>query len=294
MSGHASKTGGSPGFDMTQAQPGAAQSPGLGHMHLNEHLTGDISNVGMGGMAGGPTTAQPQGPQAAASSAYGYPGGQAQPGGEGAQSHACGGKDAAGAAGHAQEAQYGPQYGGPYAPPMYGPEYGPQYRGPYAPPMYGPEYGPQYGGHPSYGPAMGAPYAPQQPPFPQGGPAFMAQAPGGPQFMAQGQPYGGQGGSVCGGHGQGGEAYGPMPGASGSDQAQMFGHMSGIASDLMQGRSPNPQQVMGVLESCSSQFWKGAVVGAGLAMLLSNSAVKDALGGLLNSATSGFGGDSKS
>lgn len=62
---------------------------------------------------------------------------------------------------------------------------------------------------------------------------------------------------------------------------QGFGHMMGLVNDIMSGRTPNPTSMMGMLESCSMQFWKGAAVGAALSILLTNNAVKDALAGMV-------------
>lgn len=163
----------------------------------------------------------------------------------------------------AQMSQYGqaPQYAQPAAAQyMYGqpqgmPTFVPQYGQPAAAQyMYGP--GPQQGAAPGQAPYQ-APYqAAYQAPYQ--GPGQMPQAPS----------HSSGGGCGCGKHDE----------AAG---AQGLGHMMGLVNDIMSGRTPNPSSMMGMLESCSAQFWKGAAVGAALAILLTNNAVKDALAGMV-------------
>ncbi|TVM36571.1 hypothetical protein DQK91_01195 [Oceanidesulfovibrio marinus] len=102
-----------------------------------------------------------------------------------------------------------------------------------------------------------------------------------------GQPQDQPGDAHSGGCGCGGHTAGPEQGFN--DYGAMFGHVSGMVNDFMNGRTPDAQKVMGMLESCSSQFWKGAAVGAGLGLLLSSNAVRDAISGMVGGV---FGGKS--
>lgn len=99
-----------------------------------------------------------------------------------------------------------------------------------------------------------------------------------------------------------GPMYGPMPGAAygvhpgfgpaNSPMGQAFyqkdaqvGQMMGLFNDIVSGKS-DMSQVAGFLGSMDSGFWKGAAVGAGLALLLSSSSVKEAISGMFSGLTS--------
>jgi anthranilate phosphoribosyltransferase len=50
-----------------------------------------------------------------------------------------------------------------------------------------------------------------------------------------------------------------------------------LCNDLMQGKA-DPSKIAAFLTSTGTHFWKGAVVGAAVTFVLTNSAVKSALG----------------
>ncbi|WP_449247078.1 hypothetical protein [Desulfarculus baarsii] len=130
-------------------------------------------------------------------------------------------------------------------------------------------WAPPYGYYPGpYGPPMGQGYAPAMPAMGYPGPA---QAPPPPQAEAQHGKSGGHGGSEgCSCHEQ--------AGAGAMEQNQM-GKMFGLMGDIVSGKA-NASTVTSLLGGCSDQFWKGALVGAGLAFLLTNPTVRQGLTGL--------------
>ncbi len=104
-----------------------------------------------------------------------------------------------------------------------------------------------------------------------------------------------------------GAAFGPMPGMAygvqpgfgpaNSPMGQAFfqkdaqlGQMMGLFNDIVSGK-PDMSQVAGFLGSMDSGFWKGAAVGAGLALLLSNSSIKEAVSGMFSGLTGRPGND---
>ncbi len=58
-----------------------------------------------------------------------------------------------------------------------------------------------------------------------------------------------------------------------------YGQMMGLVEDLVNGKNPDPSHVMSVLEGLDSRFWKGALVGVGATLLLTNDNVKNAIFG---------------
>jgi len=89
--------------------------------------------------------------------------------------------------------------------------------------------------------------------------------------LPPGVPAGGHGGSEgCSCHEQ--------AGAGAMEQNQM-GKMFGLMGDIVSGKA-NASTVTSLMGGCSDQFWKGALVGAGLAFLLTNPTVRQGLTGL--------------
>lgn len=268
--------------DQMGAVPGAV---GQGHAHNAEHATGIPSQVGMygagvdgGGVRPGPDMGQPH-------YAAGIPGappyqgapisggpwvqpgnlgpssGQAEQGtygvaGQQGGSTGCdcgedvnpampgngvsGGSVPFGhAPGYAQQAPMGPQgyVSAGYYPPGSGPQYQPA--SPWAP-QYQPNAAPHYAPGPVY---TGVPHGPTT---------------GRPYAVPHAHHDG-----PSGGQGQGGEA-------------NRYGELYGLIREAANGQ-PDVSRFLNFFESVSSDFWKGALVGTGLTLLLTNDAVKNML-----------------
>ncbi len=88
--------------------------------------------------------------------------------------------------------------------------------------------------------------------------------------------------------GQGGEMGGAAEFSNAPSHAEepkhdehKYGQMMGLVEDLVNGKNPDPSHIMSVLEGLDSRFWKGALVGVGATLLLTNDSVKNAIvGGL--------------
>jgi len=65
---------------------------------------------------------------------------------------------------------------------------------------------------------------------------------------------------------------------NGPDMGQMYGMMQ----DVIKGDA-DAGKIMSFLQASGGDFWKGALVGAAAVLLLTNSAVKDALAGVVGS-----------
>jgi len=63
----------------------------------------------------------------------------------------------------------------------------------------------------------------------------------------------------------------------------------GLVNDIANGKA-DPSRMMSYLGGVDSQFWKGAVVGIGATLLLTNDSVKGAMAGLFSSLLGGTGG----
>jgi hypothetical protein len=163
-----------------------------------------------------------------------------------------------------------------------------------APGAQGPFPGQMYGGGYSQaaGPQgmAGAPC--QNPGFMQGGPQApnMGPQPGAMPHMGY-QPHPGQ--MPHGGYqphpgfqpGQEGNPYtcghdtSHGPGHPKHD-AHQYGQFMGIVNDIANGNA-DPSKIMSMLGSIDGQFWKGALVGVGVTLLLTNDTVKSTLMGAL-------------
>ena len=176
------------------------------------------------------------------------------------------------------------------------------------------------------GPQMGQPgYTYGGPPMSQPSPTglFMGQPTGqpGPTGHPGAMGYPGAGGPPMGGFQPGGPvphvcnhggaqygpppgpAYGPVPGygfqpsfAPGGGpvgQAQQveaqMGQMMDLFTEMMDGGKPDMSKVAGLLGTFDGAFWKGALVGAGLALLVSSPTVTGAISGLFSGLTGGDG-----
>ncbi|WP_302548824.1 hypothetical protein [uncultured Desulfovibrio sp.] len=185
---------------------------------------------------------------------------------------------------------YGPQPG-PNPGMAFGPQPGmfpgapqgaPQFAGmPYAPqPGYAP--GMPYGPNPGmpYGPQPGMPYGPQ---FQPTGPA--------PQPEHEGcSGHSGPAAAPFGFPGFGAPAFAAMAGQYGEDPQHLqnqYGQMLHMCTELMQGKA-DPSKILSFLTASGTHFWKGALVGALLTFVLTNSSVKSALGETFSAI---FGGD---
>ena len=143
------------------------------------------------------------------------------------------------------------------------------------------------------GPMPGAMPGPMPGPFPGPMPGPMPGVMPGPFPGAMPGPMpgampGAMPGMAYGVHPGVGPANSPMGQAIFQKDAQL-GQMMGLFNDIVSGKS-DMSQVAGFLGSMDSGFWKGAAVGAGLALLLSNSSVKEAVSGLF-SGLMGRGGN---
>lgn len=157
-----------------------------------------------------------------------------------------------------------------YAPgPGFAQQQMPGWTSPPGPP--GPQAGhssPPYG---AYGPQSGQPfppYGPQGPDF-----RFFAQGMQGPPGYVQPQAHPGQAPGFESGPGH------PK------HEAHRYGQVMGLINDVANGNA-DPSQVMQLLGGLDSQFWKGALIGVGATLLVTNDAVKNAL----VSAMSGLAG----
>ena len=163
--------------------------------------------------------------------------------------------------------------GGPQ-PPYPGMMGGPQ------PPQPGMMGGPQ----PPYPGMMGGP----QPPYPgmMGGPQppqpGMMGGPQPPQPGMMGGPQPSHHGSDCRchEHPMSGMPHAGMMGAPGVDANNQFGQVFGMVTDLMNGKADMSSMAQ-FLDTSDPRFWKGALVGAALALLLTSSSVKNSISGLM-------------
>jgi hypothetical protein len=78
-------------------------------------------------------------------------------------------------------------------------------------------------------------------------------------------------------------------GMPGQYQQAQFGQMMGMVNDIVNGKA-DMSQVAGLLGSFDSRFWKGALVGAAIAFLLTNSTISDSVVGMFSGL---WGGGSK-
>ncbi len=142
-----------------------------------------------------------------------------------------------------------------------------------------PQFQPQAGafmGQPQFQPQFQPQGQMGQAPYMGGQPQFQPQYVGyQPQGQFMGQPQGGY--AEHDDHdkqhdkNQHGQQNGP-------DMGQMYGMMQ----DVIKGDA-DPGKIMSFLQASGGDFWKGAIVGAAAVLLLTNSAVKDALAGVVGS-----------
>ena len=65
------------------------------------------------------------------------------------------------------------------------------------------------------------------------------------------------------------------------NEAQL-GQMIGMFNDLMSSGKPEMSKVAGLLGNVDSRFWKGALVGAALTLLISSPAISGSVAGLFS------------
>jgi hypothetical protein len=165
---------------------------------------------------------------------------------------------------------------------MYGPQpgmaYGPQPGMPFGGPQPGMAYGPQPGM--MYGPQPGGPAEAPQPE--QGGCGGKSGASGGPAGFAGFPGFPGFAGQA----GFGAPAFAAMAGMAGMNGMygedpqhlqNRYGQMLEMCSEIMQGKA-DPMKIASFLTASGAHFWKGAIVGALMTFILTNSSVKSALG----------------
>lgn len=176
----------------------------------------------------------------------------------------CGGHEAQDAPEPIPGAQYAAPQGPQYAAPQ-----GPQYAAP-----QGPQYAAPQG--PQYAPQQGAPYAAPHEHEEGEGKKGHCHGHGGHAQQAQEPQAGFFGfpgfGSLGGFAGAGGS-----PSEDPKHMEYRYGQMIELCNDLMQGKA-DPGKIAAFLTSTGAHFWKGAVVGAAVTFLLTNDAVKSALG----------------
>jgi hypothetical protein len=188
--------------------------------------------------------------------------------------------------GPSMAAMQAPPFGYPYAPGVGGQ---PLFPGGY--PYFvqgGPNMAPGMGfAQPAAPQFAAAPHAmPAQQPFPQAAPHMAMQAPAygypyGPGVASQpGAPASDHGDDGCSCSSGGSKAAGDHPGAPGNLKHDMnqYGQLYGMIREAADG-SPDVTKFLNFFNASSSDFWKGALVGAGLTLLLSNDKVKGAISG---------------
>jgi hypothetical protein len=82
-------------------------------------------------------------------------------------------------------------------------------------------------------------------------------------------------------------SHGPEPHRHPKHDAHQYGQVMGLVNDLANGNA-DPSRVMAVLGNLDAQFWKGALVGVGVTLLLTNTAVRNALAGTLSGIFGAF------
>lgn len=230
---------GSAGTMGAQAPQAPESSQSQGHGHLVEHITGVPSDVGM---------------MAADFANGGVPGSAyaQQLGPDMGQPHFS-----------SQMPGAAPYQGAPVSGPVAFPGGGVPHpsaamQPPQMPPPNGQQPGPVYPGG-----VAGPAYAPYPPPYQtaQPGQPYQAYQPYQPNPGAMPPP--------------------PFPGAPAADnksQENRYGELYGLISEAANGNA-DVSSFMRFFQSTSSDFWKGALVGAGLALLLTNDTVKSAIAG---------------
>lgn len=254
--GGMSQTGNAP-----SAGAGGPSDQAQGHAHLTEHITGIPSQVGMNaaGYVQQPAPGMP--PQ--------------QPGPDMGQPHYSSQMPGAAPYQGAPLSNQAPNMGDM---PGYGSQQpaGAQYAGQQQMPGAPQQGYPTQGGYPQQG---GYPGAPQFPPqfAPQGqaqqypsqyGPAVYGPTGYGPQtaptYGAQQFP------------GMGSQQPGQFPGMEGLGQENRYGELYGLINEAANGNA-DVSKFMRFFQSTSSDFWKGALIGTGLTLLLTNDTVKETL-----------------
>ncbi|KIX15328.1 hypothetical protein X474_04130 [Dethiosulfatarculus sandiegensis] len=84
----------------------------------------------------------------------------------------------------------------------------------------------------------------------------------------------------CHEHPMSGMPHAGMMGAPGVDANNQFGQVFGMVTDLMNGKADMSSMAQ-FLDTSDPRFWKGALVGAALALLLTSSSVKNSISGLM-------------
>ena len=161
--------------------------------------------------------------------------------------------------------------------PMYGEPQGQPYMQMPQQPMYQQAPQPESAYQPMYGEPQGQPYMqmPQQPMYqqaPQPEPAYQ------PMYGAPQQPYGQP-------------QMGPQGGQSGCSHhapEDPFGGMFNMFGEMVN-NNPNLSSLNKMVSVTNSDFLKGALLGAGLTLLLTSDGVKDMLSGLLAGTMNMFG-----
>lgn len=75
-------------------------------------------------------------------------------------------------------------------------------------------------------------------------------------------------------------------------QEAQLGQMMGMFNDIISGKA-EMSQVAGFLSGLDGSFWKGAIVGAAMALLVSSPAITEGIGGIF-SGLMGRGGQNES
>ncbi|WP_319523044.1 hypothetical protein [uncultured Desulfosarcina sp.] len=146
--------------------------------------------------------------------------------------------------------------------------------GPAVPPGYQPPpQGMAYAGmNPAYGPTMAPPGYQPPPgmgpmgtaPVYEGAPGYYAPYPGAPQAHAAAE--------------QTAPAF----------NAEHYGHIADVVKDIANGEQPDVNKIAALYSGFDTQFWKGALIGAVLTVLLTSETVKTAVAGTLGGIFGAF------
>jgi hypothetical protein len=144
----------------------------------------------------------------------------------------------------------------------------------------------------AYGPANPAyvqaqAYGPIQQPGFQPPPQYMAYGPADPAYV-QAQAYGPaqqpgvqpppQGMA----HGPADPAYAQAQGIDPADMnAASYGRIADVVNDIANGGQPDVNKIVSLFSGFDTQFWKGALIGALVTVLLTNDTVKGAVSGTM-------------